>query len=378
MTATEPDLRVSAVRPSVARIEAYRGPEDPVELAARLGLPVESIVKLDANENPYGPSPLVTEALSQFATYHYYPDAAQRAARAALADYAGVPAEHLMLGNGADELIDLLMRAYLDPGDAVLDFPPSFAMYAFNAQLMDARVLVVERDDQFRIPVDAALAALTLRTKLILVTSPNNPTGTVTDPADVRRLLETGCLVVMDEAYAEFAQADGQGFESMVAEVLQHPNLVVLRTFSKWAGLAGLRVGYAALPLGVAEHLWKLKPPFNVNVAALAAMRESLADRDYLMDVVRRIVAERDRLLRDLAALPILRPHPSRSNFVLCDVVGMDARELRAQLVERGILVRHYDTPRLRNALRISVGRPEQNDVLLAALSELAVEATSA
>ena len=374
---TQPHTLGSGVRANVSRLTSYGGPEDPAQVAERLGQPIDSIIKLDANENPFGPSPLVLEALSQYKTYHVYPDAAQRQARQALSDYVGVPPEHLMLGNGADELIDLLMRAYVDPGDVVLDFPPSFGMYALNAQIQDARVVEVPRDDRFDIPIDDALAAIAPRTKLILLTSPNNPTGNVLPTADVRRLLATGRLVVLDEAYAEFAIADGQGFESMIGEVPAHPNLIVLRTFSKWAGLAGLRIGYAVLPLGVAEHLWKLKPPFNTNVAALAALRESLADRDYLMDNVGRVVVERERLLRDLAAVPILRPFPSRSNFILCDVTGADARDVREQLANRGILIRHYATPRLSNSLRISVGRPEQNEALLAALHEIAGAATA-
>jgi histidinol-phosphate aminotransferase len=361
----------SAVRRSVEAMAEYAGPADAAQLAARLGRPVESIVKLDANENPYGPSPLVTEALSQFQTYQTYPDAEQRAGRALLTDYVGVPAEHLMLGNGADELIDLIMRTFLDPGDEVLDFPPSFGMYSFNAQLQDARVVAVERDERFDIPVDQAIAALTPRTKLILVTSPNNPTANTLDPANVRRLLATGRVVVLDEAYAEFAQVDGQGFETMIGEVPTRDNLIVLRTFSKWAGLAGLRIGYAVLPLGIAAHLWKLKPPFNVNVAALTAMRESLLDREYLMGNVRRIVAERERLFAELARLSIVRPYPSRSNFILCEVVGLEAPVVRGQLADRGILVRHYSTARLRGSLRISVGRADQNDALLSALHEI-------
>ncbi|MGE3913586.1 MAG: aminotransferase class I/II-fold pyridoxal phosphate-dependent enzyme, partial [Chloroflexota bacterium] len=199
----QPEIRRSAVRRAIAEIAPYAGPDDPEHLAKRLGRPVESIIKLDANENPFGASPLVQEMLSTFSGYSVYPDADQRSARDALAEYAGVPAERLILGNGADELIDLLMRAYLDPGDELMDFPPSFAMYAFNAQLQDAKVVSVPRDEQFRINVDAALAAITDRTKIILLTSPNNPTGTVMPTADVRRLLENGYLVVLDEAYFE-------------------------------------------------------------------------------------------------------------------------------------------------------------------------------
>ena len=371
---TQPELRRSAVRRAIAEIAPYQGPDDPENLAKRLGRPVESIIKLDANENPFGASPLVQEMLSTYSGYSVYPDADQRTARELLAGYAGVPADSLILGNGADELIDLLMRAYLDPGDELMDFPPSFAMYAFNAQLQDARVVSVPRDEQFNIDVDAAIAAITDRTKIILLTSPNNPTGTVMPTADVRRILDTGYLVVLDEAYFEFANADGQGFETMIGEVAKYPNLVVLRTFSKWAGLAGLRIGYGVFPQEVSQHLWKLKPPFNVNVAALVAMRAALEDRAHLMGTVDKIVAERNRLLIELPKTRIVSPHPTRSNFMLCDVHGMTGVQLRERMADEGILLRTYGSPRLKNSIRISVGRPEQNDIVLATLSKIADE----
>jgi histidinol-phosphate aminotransferase len=370
----QPEVSRSKVRRAIAEIAPYAGPDDPEYLAKRLGRPVESIIKLDANENPYGASPLVQEMLSTYSGYSVYPDADQRSARELLAEYAGVDADRLILGNGADELIDLLMRAYLDPGDELMDFPPSFAMYAFNAQLQDARVVSVPRDDAFRVDVEGALRAITPRTKLILLTSPNNPTGTVMPTADVRRILESGYLVVLDEAYFEFADADGLGFETMIGEVGRYPNLVVLRTFSKWAGLAGLRIGYGAFPAEVSEHLWKLKPPFNVNVAALVAMRAAIEDRDRLLGTVRKIVAERDRLLTELGKTRIVKPYPTRANFMLCAVTGMDGLALRDRLADEGILVRHYGTPRLRDCVRISVGRPEQNDVLLVTLTKIADE----
>ena len=370
----QPEVRRSNVRTAIANISAYHGPDDPEYLAKRLGRPIEEIIKLDANENPYGPSPLVQEMLSTYTGYSIYPDAEQRSARAALAEYAGVPAESLILGNGADELIDLLMRAYLDPGDELVDFPPSFAMYAFNAQLQDARVVAVPRNDDFSIDVDAALKAISPRTKLILLTSPNNPTGTVMPTADVRRILESGYLVILDEAYFEFANADGQGFETMIGEVAHYPNLVVLRTFSKWAGLAGLRIGYGVFPSEVSEHLWKLKPPFNVNVAALVAMRAALEDREHLLGTVKQIVAERDRLLVELPKTRLVTPYPTRANFILCQIHGMDGRTLTNRLADEGILVRHYGTPRLQGCVRISVGRPEQNDIVLATLRKIADE----
>lgn len=371
---TVPETTRSAVRQCIAEISPYSPPDDPEYLAKRLGRPVESMIKLDANENPFGASPLVQEVLGTYQTFNIYPDADQRTARSLVSEYAGVPPENIILGNGADELIDLLMRAYLDPGDELIDFPPSFAMYAFNAQHQAAKVVSVPRDEQFNVDVDAALAAITPRTKLILLTSPNNPTGTVMPTADVRRILDSGYLTILDEAYFEFADADGQGFETMIQEILDYPNLVVLRTFSKWSGLAGLRIGYGAFPREVAGHLWKLKPPFNVNVAALAALRASLEDREYLMGSVRQIIQQRDRLLVDLPKTRILTPWPTRANFMLCAVNGMGGLELRDRLADEGILVRHYNTDRLRGCIRISVGRPDQNDILLETLTRIADE----
>ena len=190
----------------------------------------------------------------------------------------------------------------------------------------------------------------------------------------MRRILDTGYLVVLDEAYFEFADADGQGFETMIGEVANYPNLVVLRTFSKWAGLAGLRIGYGVFPEEVSQHLWKLKPPFNVNVAALQAMQAALDDRDHQFGTVRTLVAERDRLIAEFPTTGMLKPYPSRSNFILSDVIGMGGAEFRDRLADEGILVRHYNTPRLRNCIRISVGRPEQNDVLLDVIRKMAGE----
>jgi histidinol-phosphate aminotransferase len=362
--AERPRLSVD-VRPCVARMEAYHGPLDDEQLAEELGIPLSEIVKLDANENPYGPTPRLRVALAAFDRYQLYPDAEQRSLRRWIGSYVGIDPELVMAGNGADEMIDLLMRAFLDPGDELMDFPPSFGMYAFNAQHYDARVVVVERDARFDIDPARAAAAVTPRTKILMVTSPNNPTGNTVPPATIRALLETGRVVVVDEAYVEFSSG------SFASWVPKYENLVVLRTFSKWAGLAGLRIGYALVPAGIARQLWKLKPPFSVNQAAVVAVRESLLDQERLLENCQKIVAERERLLGRLVEVPYLRPYPSQANFILCDVVGRDALELQLALRRRGILIRHYGSARLQNSIRISVGTPAQDDVLLAALEQL-------
>jgi histidinol-phosphate aminotransferase len=172
-------------------------------------------------------------------------------------------------------------------------------------------------------------------------------------------------VVILDEAYAEFNDV------SFITWVPDQPNLIVLRTFSKWAGLAGLRVGYGAFPLAILEHLWKIKQPYNVNLAGQIAAIASLDDVDYLMGNVAKIIDTREQLQAGLTKIDWLKPYPSRSNFVLCQVVGRDAAQIKAALAGRGILVRYYNSTGLADHLRFSVGTPEQVDRLLAALGTL-------
>jgi histidinol-phosphate aminotransferase len=203
--------------------------------------------------------------------------------------------------------------------------------------------------------------------KLLFLTSPNNPTGNWLSAADLTRLLQLPLLVVLDEAYVEFAD-----HPSRAGWVLRHDNLVVLRTFSKAAGIAGLRLGYGICPAWLIALLWQFKQPYNVNVAAAVAGLASLRHVEQIDDVVAKLKAERARLIAALVAdVAYLRPHPSQANFILCDVVDRSARELKLALEQRGILVRHYDKPGLQNCIRISVGRPEQTDRLLDELRRL-------
>ncbi len=350
------------VRRAVEEMEEYTPISTPEALAAKHGLRVDQIVKLDGNENPYGPSPRVRRALAEFDSYHRYPDPWQQDARRWLAEHVGVARESLMFGMGSDELIDSVMRLYLEPGDEVVDFPPTFGMYPFSTRVCGGRVLEVPRTESFEIDVEEVERRITERTRLIIVASPNNPDGNVPPRWQIERLLATGRLVVLDEAYAEFS---GVSYIPMVAE---HSNLVVLRTFSKWAGLAGLRVGYGVFPPEVIRHLWKIKQPYNLNLAAQVAVRESLADAEWLMANVRRIVAERERLAGELARLSFLRPYPSRANFILCDLLEGRAEDAVEFLAARGIIIRYFRKPRLLNSIRISVGLPEHTDAVIDAL----------
>lgn len=354
------------VRPDIAALEAYT-PIQPFEvLSEQLGIPIDAIVKLDANENPYGPAPGVAQALREFPFYHIYPDPDQARLRRAISPFIGQPVERIICGNGSDEIIDLLMRAIIQPGDAVVACPPTFGMYSFNTGVVAGRYVPVPRGADFAIDVPAIAAAVeSSRAKLIFLPSPNNPTGNNVGREQIRQLLELPAILVLDEAYAEFS--DG----SVADWVGQYPNLVVLRTFSKWAGLAGLRLGYGLVPEWLIEHLWKIKPPYNTNVAAEVAVLQSLAEADILHGRARTMVAERERLFAALERIDGLRPFPSQANFILCRVERGDAARLKQDLARRGILVRHYRTPELANCIRISIGLPEQHDLVLRALEEL-------
>ena len=369
--------------PHIADMDPYT-PIEPFEvLSARLGRSPEQIVKLDANENPYGAHPAVREALAAYPFPHIYPDPEQRALRAALAEYTGMPVANIFPGHGADEVIDLLCRVFLGPDDAIINCPPTFGMYEFDAGLVGARVINLPRRADFSVDVERISETAkqriangeyairntqyAIRPKLLFLTSPNNPDGSLLAPDDLQRLLDLPLIVVLDEAYIEFAGLD----RSVARWVTERENLIVLRTFSKWAGIAGLRLGYGIFPSWLMPALWKAKQPYNVNVAATVAGLASLAHRVEIQQAVDALIIERERLFRELAQFPFLCPYPSRANFVLCRVVDRDAKALKEALAARGILVRHYAKPGLENCIRISAGRPEQTDALLAALADV-------
>jgi histidinol-phosphate aminotransferase len=361
------DGLLERVQPHLRAAPPYVPVVPPDEVAQRLGLPPESIVKLDANENPYGPSPRVREALLKASTLHIYPDPEQRRVRDALSRYTGFEPRWLIAGAGSDELIDLLVRLFVPPGEAILNFPPTFSFYPFLAGIQNARVVDVLRRPDYSIDLSAAVAAAS-GTRLIVATSPNNPTGTLMNRHEIETLLSTGVPVIIDEAYTEFAG------ESCIDMVREHPNLIVLRTLSKWAGLAGLRIGYMVAQPDVIDLVLRIKQPYNVNVAAEVATLASLEDLPLLQGHIDAMVRERERLSRLLGQLEVVEVTPSRANFVLCRLDGIEAREVHARLLERGILVRYFDTPLLQNHIRISAGRPEQTDAFIGALHEILAE----
>ena len=353
------------IRSDLVAFGGYAAATSPDALEGELEIPAENIIKLDANENPYGCSPRVSQALAAYPYLNIYPDDGQTKLRKLLEGYSGVDANHIVAGSGSNQLLDLVARLFIGQGDEVINCVPTFGIYRFSTELCGGSIVEVPRDENFTVNAGAVRAAISEKTKIVFLANPNNPTGTIMPREDILEILDTGLPVLVDEAYYEFSR------QTVAPLVSRYENLMVLRTFSKWAGLAGLRVVYGLFPHKIADYLLRNKIPYNLNVAALVAVQESLKDIDYLTGTVKAIIAERERLFGELEKIEWLKTFPSQANFILCSVLKGEAKELRQKLQEKGILVRYFEEPVLQNYIRISVGKPEHTDALIKVLKEI-------
>jgi len=361
----------SLVNERLGAVKEY-APEPLEATAERLRMPADRLIKLDANENPYGPTPAAQDAVRQYNDLNRYPDPLARRLRQGLGDFCGVDSSQIVVGNGSDELIELILRLIRPDAQGrgvceILSCPPTFGMYTFYGATDGIPTREIPRDAEFGVDVDAIAAVCEAdgRPRILFLAAPNNPDGGPLPDDHLARLLALPLLVVLDEAYVEF------GGPSRAAQVAQHDNLVVLRTFSKWAGLAGMRIGYGICPPRLAELLLKLKSPYNVNGPAQAAALATLLNAQTALDRVAAIVAERERMGKALAASAHLVAYPSQANYHLCRLQGVDADRFRAHMEAHGILLRYFGEGRLQGHVRITVGTPAQNDAVLAALESL-------
>ncbi len=323
---------------------------------------LDDVIKMASNENPLGVSPRAVDAMrNALSRLNHYPDGANYEFRSALAAHFHVDLSQVAVGNGADDLILELSMAFLDEGDEVVVSRSSFPMYDIYAAAMRARLVKTPLTPQLGIDLDAMADAVTDRTRLIYVCNPNNPTGTIVGAREVDRFMERvpeRVVVVMDEAYVEMV--DSNDFPDSLAYVRNgRPNVVVLRTFSKVYGLAGIRIGYGFAHSDILSTMFKIKPPFNVNVLAQAAGIAALGDGDFVAHSVEANRQGRQFLYEGLAQLG-LEYAPSHTNFILVRF-GPHAGDVQQALLERGVIVRPcggYDLPEY---LRISIGKAEEN-----------------
>ncbi len=322
-------------------------------------------IKLNTNEASTCPPGALT-ALNELGPegLFRYPDPTAMPLRRDLAEHYGLTPERVVVGNGSDEILSLLIRAVCDPGAEVLAPDPAYSLYPVLAAAQGATYRTVACLDEFVLDLDAMCAA---RPAITFITSPNNPAGTLYPARQIARICASGHnLVVVDEAYAEFAESNALGLLD------EFPNLAIARTFSKAYGLAGARVGYLLGPAGLCRTLLAIKDAYNVSAAAQTAARAALRDRDWAEAMWKSVRSRRARLITGLALIPGLEPFPSQANFVLVDCGPHHAPRLLEQLAARKILVRHLGHVRgAENALRITVGKDSEIERLLAELSTI-------
>lgn len=356
------------VKPQVLDLIPYE-PGKPIEEVER-EYGVRNAIKLASNENPFGPAPHVIEAIRAAApSIGLYPDGAAYALRSALAAKHGVGLERICVGNGSDELLQLLGAAVLDAGDELLIGDPTFARYEPQATLHRAVAVKVPLRD-YTHDVEAMVDAITSRTKAVFFANPHNPAGTYVGDSAIEWFLKRvpeRVLVVLDEAYYEFVDDPDHGRSLELAA--GHPNVVVLRTFSKIHALAALRIGYSIASAEVTDWLHRVREPFNTNTLAHVAALAALGDGEHVVRTLAANRAGRQRYAEACEELGV-RAVPSQANFVLIDL-GRPERPVWEALIRRGVIVRMCSSMGLPNHIRVTVGTPEQCERFVEALGEV-------
>lgn len=351
--------------PHILALTAYEPGKPEEELKRELG--IDDVVKLASNENPYGPSPKAIEAFSSATVaLHRYPDPRGHDLRQALAAHHSVPAAELCLGNGSNELIDLICRVVASRGEHAVFGHPSFPCYRIGSVAQELDFTAVPLRDHLHWNVDDLLDAVTPKTKLLFVSNPNNPTGSYLARSELKRLLRSlpqRVLAVVDEAYFEYA--DAEDFAPATEFRDTRDRLAILRTFSKAYGLAALRVGYVIGTPELISTLNRLRAPFNVGTAGQVAARAALADDAHLRTSVEATVRERHKLTNALEAAG-LRVAPSQANFILLDL-QRPGRAVYEALLHEGVIVRPMPAP-LESSVRITIGKPAENERFLYSL----------
>ncbi len=371
-----------SVRKAVEGLEPYVPGKSIDEIRQLYGL--DNIIKMASNENPLGASPLVQKALARAAgqVFRYTQSGNPRLAHAVGAAH-GVGPECVVLGNGSDEVIDLLIRCKAEPGvHNIVTFKPCFSLYPIQGKLCGVETRRIPLNDDFTFDWAKLLAAVDENTALVFVTTPDNPSGYCPPVEQVEALakaLPKSALLVIDEAYMDFAASGADGLESglerysLLPRIKQFDNVAILRTFSKSYGLAGLRLGYGIMPAPLAEYLCRARPPFSVNILAEAAGLAALGDMDFRKATLAAVHAGRGYLSRELQACGF-KVYPSLSNFIMVGLPAdakLDADGLFGALLRRGIIIRQLKSYGLPQLLRISVGNEHENREFVKAVHEL-------
>jgi histidinol-phosphate aminotransferase len=328
------------------------------------------MVKLASNENPFGPSPMALEAIAKESkNLHIYPDQKSILVREALAKKFSIPEECIICGNGADDIMQILGATYLNPGDEVVISKNTFSVYELVARLFDGKIILVDLKD-FSLDLQRIAQAISQKTKIIFLTNPNNPTGTIFKEQELKEFLSrlpSHLIVVVDEAYMEFS--DDPAFPDSIKFVREGRSLVILRTFSKFYGLAGLRAGYGIGPKEIISPLFRTKMPFNVNRLAQVGAIAALEDKEFLAQTYQNNIEGKRYLYSEFDKLGI-EYNMSCSNFIFINLQQL-ADGFFIEMMRQGVIIRPLTSFGFPEAIRVSVGTMEQNKKFVKALREI-------
>ncbi len=342
----------------MSQFKPYQPSLTVVELSQKLGMSQNKIIKLNTGENPSVVDllPKVTFKKQQFSNY---PDPKSKELRLALAKYTDFPPEYLLCGNGSDELIDLLIRAFVDPQEEIITCPPTFAMYEFYGQLAAAKIIKILRTKKLEINLKKVISSISDQTKIVFVDSPGNPAGTLVNQQDLKKLCQQNCLVVVDEAYYEYAS------KTATELIRKYPNLIVLRTLSKWAGLAGLRLGYMIANPSVIQIINSIKSPYNVNSYAQIVATKLLGNVQPILNRLRQLTQKRDLTIKQLKKCKNIEVYPSKSAYIIFKARNNLTKNLNDFLLKKGVVLKKINQPLLENCLRCNLGTTTETTKLL-------------
>ncbi len=340
-------MKMPYLRECIENLEAYKPGEQPQG---------EDFIKLNTNENPYPPSPLVLSRLKEAISpkLRLYPDPLGKRLREKISQVYEIDSQRIILGNGSDEILSIIMRAFVGRGDTIVNLYPSYTLYKVLARIQEARIAEIDLNEDYSLPREIPQG------DLILITNPNTPSGTLIPQSRIKDLCkEKKGVVVLDEAYVDFSR------ENCLQLSSQFENLIILRTLSKSFSLAGMRIGFGIASRGLIAGMLKVKDSYNLNQLSLVAAEAALNDLEYTRKNIQSIISQRKLLSQSLKGLGFF-VYPSEANFVLAK--SSRAREIYDKLRKRKILLRYFDEPRLRDALRITIGTPEEMQKLTEAL----------
>ncbi|BAW30834.1 MAG TPA: histidinol-phosphate transaminase [Methanothermobacter sp.] len=361
------------IKDTVLEIEPYVPGRSTKDIAREYGLKEDEIVKLGSNENPLGPSPKAVKAVKlETRNMHRYPESGLEDLKKAIADYSRVsPRQIIIGGDGADEIIDLLGKTFMDPGSEFIVPLPTYMYYEYTLRPYGAKPAYAKWDlKENTLDTRSVIESINDKTRLIFLCTPNNPTGGLIREDDIRMILEsTSALVVVDEAYFEFAGI------SNIDLLEDYENLLILRTFSKVMGLAGMRIGYGISNHGIIDYMHRVKPVFSLTRLSHVAALATLSDKDYIKRSVEFSIKSREYLYSRLSRIDKVKVFRSYANYLLVDIreTGMNAGQLTDELLKRGVIVRDCTSFKGLDEywIRVSVGTIEEDDRFLEALNDI-------